>query len=358
MRNSAQHLASQQRGPFGFIVSVAAYFLFITASLCLAGCFGIPEAPAVAAYVNGEEILEDDVTAYIEGFRAKNTKYETDTGWAEFLKTNGYTSEGIRSYVLNTNFIPEALIRQQCEARDIQITGAELDQVINQEKAYYEQRYGENSWDSVLASYGFDEDSWRQNELDRLLEEQLMNDVIDNAEPSVGELQALANETASNYNGKSSYYIVYDSAQAAQAARDSLNMIDGTTTLEAFQALGNAVYAGWNSLAANRESLSTEYVQALNSLEVNHVSAPVQQGNSWLLIYCDATFNASASTQSVPLDTIPAEIYDQLVTDATTAKKKNLFSDWLSELAADSDIVYEPMPDGLPYSVNVTLEEG
>lgn len=325
--------------------------------LILTGCFGIPEAPAVAAYVNGEEILEDDVTAYIEGFRSKNSEYETDTGWAEFLKTNGYTSEGIRSYVLNTNFIPETLIRQECDSRDIQITGAELDKVIEQEKAYYEQRYGENSWDSVLASYGFDEESWRENELNRLLEEQLMNDVISDVVPSEGEVQALANETASNYNGKSSYYISFDSEQAAQAARDRLNTPDGTTTLEAFERLGNAVNAGWNSLSANRDTLTIEYVQALNSLDLNHVSAPVQQGNAWLLIFCNETFNASVSGEAVPLDSIPGDIYDQLVADATKLKKQNMFSDWLSELAENSYIVYEPMPDGLPYSVNVTLDE-
>lgn len=324
----------------------------------LTACFGVPSEPAVAARVNGELIYEDEVTAYIEGFRTKNTKYETDTGWAEFLKTNGYTSESIRTYVLDTYFIPKLLIRQQCDERGIQITEAELDQVIEQEKLYYEERYGENSWDSVLASYGYDEDTWRQNELDRLLEEQLMNTVVTDADPSESEIQVLANTTASNYNGKSSFYISYPSQQTAQTARDSLNLsADGTTTLEAFRSLGSNINAGWNSLSSDRDAMSTEYVQALNSLGLYQVSAPVQQGNSWMLIFCDATFNASSTGESVAIDSIPEGIYNQLVIDATTVKIESIFSSWLGELTEDSKIIYEPMPDGLPYNVNVTLVE-
>ena len=323
-------------------------------TLCLFGCFGIPQDPLVAANVNGEAIYEDDVTEYIEGFRAKNTDYETDSGWAEYLNSKGFTSETIRTYVLDTNFIPKALIKQECANRNIQVTDAELDYVIEQEKAYYESRYGEKSWDSVLASYGYDEGTWRENELNRLLEEQLADEVIADAEPTEGEIQAQANESAPNYSGKSSYYVSFPSEQEAQRALEQLNLQDETTTIEAFSALGEAVYAGWNSLNANRDSLAKEYIQALNSLELNHVSSPVQTGSTWVLIFCNSVFSASVG-ESVALGTIPAEIYEQIVADAVETKKERLFEDWLAAVKNDADIVYEPMPDGLPYSVNVSL---
>lgn len=169
---------------------------------------------------------EDKVTEFIEGFRSKNAQYETDSGWAEFLKSNGYTSETLRTYVLNTVFIPQELIRQECAKLGIQIGDTELDEVIKQEKSYYEQRYGENSWDSVLASYGYDEESWRENELNRLLEEQLRSMVIDAVTPTEAEIQAQANESASMYNGKDSYYIQFASQQEAQAARDRIAGIE------------------------------------------------------------------------------------------------------------------------------------
>ncbi len=338
--------------------AIAAAFVSVLLGMCclfLCACFGIPQSPIVAARVDGQEIYEDEVTAYIEGFRIKNPEYETDTGWAEFLKSNGYTSETMRKYVLDTVFIPKTLIRRECESRNIKIIDAELDTVIQEEKNYYEQRYGENSWDSVLASYGYDEDSWRENERDRLLEEQLAQTVITDAQPTQGEIQALANQTASNYNGKSSYYIEFDTEQAAAEARSRIAIGDSATSLEAFSTQGTPVYAGWNSLTSSRDAMSTEYIQTLNSLELNHVSQPVQVGGKWLLIFCNATFNAGSSGESVALDTVPPEIYDQLASDATDNKTEMLFAEWLDDLMRSSNIVYEPMPEGLPYSVNVTL---
>lgn len=341
------------RARTGFILVA----LGILSCFALSGCFGMPKTPQVAAYVNDEPIYENDVTSYIEGFRTKNSEYETDTGWAEFLKSNGYTSESIRTYVLNTNFIPKVLIEQECARRSIQVTDADLDEVIAQEKQFYEKRYGENSWDSVLDSYGYTEETWRENELDRLLEEQLRNTVITEVTPSEAEIQAQANETASTYSGKSSYYIAYQTQDQAALARASLSLVNDATTLEAFQALGSASYAGWNSLMANRDAMSTEYIQALNALSSGQVSQPVQSGSNYLLIYCDATFNAGTGGESVALESIPPEIYAQLVADTTTAKADKLFSEWLDGLTSQSSIVYEPKPDDLPYSVNVTLAE-
>ena len=175
------------------VACVCALIALVLAAPCaLTGCFGMTQPPQVAAYVNGVAIEEDDVTEFIEDFRGKNAQYETDSAWAEFLKSNGYTSETLRSYVLDTVFIPQELIRQKCAELGIEIGDTDLDDVIRQEKEYYERRYGENSWDSVLASYGYDEESWRENELNRLLEEQLRSMVIDAVAPTEAEVQAQA----------------------------------------------------------------------------------------------------------------------------------------------------------------------
>lgn len=308
---------------------------------------------SVAATVNGEPVYEKDVTDFIEGFRLKNTQYETDTGWAEFLISNGYTSETIRSYVISNVFVPKALIRQECAQRGIQVSDAALDNVIEREKKYYETRYGENSWDSVLASFGYDAESWRANELDRLLEEQLRDEVIADVVVSEAELQARANEVAASYSGKKSYFISFDSQERAQSARDSLST---PTTLAVFSTKGVPVNAGWNSLPDDRDALSKEYIQALNALNAGDVSQPVASGESWLLIYCDAVLNIG-SGEPVVLRSLPAEIREQIEGDAKQAKADLLFSSWLESLAESSSIEVMPMPNDLPYSVNVTIDE-
>ena len=340
------------------VACVCALIALVFAAPCaLTGCFGMAQPPQVAAYVNGVAIEEDDVTEFIEDFRGKNAQYETDSAWAEFLKSNGYTSETLRSYVLDTVFIPQELIRQKCAELGIQIGDTDLDDVIRQEKEYYERRYGENSWDSVLASYGYDEESWRENELNRLLEEQLRSMVIDAVAPTEAEVQAQANESASTYNGKDTYYITFASQQDAQEARSRLAASGERVTLGEFERIGDAVHAGWNSLPATRDVMGGEYIQAANALEVGTVSEPVYADGAWTLIFCDAAFNVGAGGESVVLATMPREIYDQIVIDATEAKADQLFDEWLRGLAAESDIQIEPMPSGLPYNVSATYVE-
>ena len=333
------------------------FALVLAVSFALTGCFGMTQSPQVAAYVNGVVIEEDDVTDFIEGFRNKNAQYETDSEWAEFLKSNGYTSESLRSYVLDTVFIPQELIRQECAKLGIQIGDTDLDEVIKQEKEYYEKRYGVNSWDSVLASYGYDEETWRENELNRLLEEQLRTMTIGAVTPTEAEIQAQANASASAYNGKDSYYIRFGSQEEAQNARNRLASSGEHVTLGEFERLGDAVHAGWNSLPANRDAMSTEYLQVVGELDVDTVSEPVSMDGMWTLIYCDAVFNVGAGGESVVLRTIPKEIYEQIVADATEVKADQLFDEWLDRLASESDVVIEPMPAGLPYNVSSTYVE-
>lgn len=347
--------SSRSRLPFPLLLCFA---LSIAASpLVLCSCFGIAASPQVAATVNGDPIYESDVTDFIEGFRKKNSQYETANGWAEFLKSNGYTSETLRTYVINTVFIPQLLIKQQCDELGLTIGDTDLDQVIAKEKAYYEERYGDNSWDSVLASFGYDEKSWRENEMNRLLEEQLRSLVIEQVEPTEAEIQARANEGASSYNGNDSYYIAFSSQEAAAAARNRAVRSGETISLDAFRRLGDAVRAGWNALPASRDSMSVEYVQASNDLKAGQVSEPVFIDGSWLLIYCDAVFNVGAGGESVILQTIPQEIYDQIVIDATEEKSDKLFDLWLNELEDRSEIDIVQMPSGLPYNVSASYVE-
>lgn len=329
------------------------------ACLALAGCFGMPAEKPVAATVNGERVYEADVTDYIEGFRSSNREYETDAGWAEFLVSNKLTSEGVRTYVLENNFIPKLLVRQECAKRAIALTDEQLDKVIERERAYYEQRYGENSWNSVLASYGYDEASWRENESDRLLEEQLERAVIEDSKPSRSEVQEQANESASSYNGKHSRYIAFPSEDEARRARGSLRFSDGgTVSAKAFRKLSDEVRdGGWNSLPSARDALSSAYLAALNGLSEGGVSEAFEDGGSWLLVYCDGVFNAAESDGYVALSSLPGPILRQVESDARSAKREKRFRSWLDKVTDSSDISVASMPEGLPYSVNIAIDQ-
>lgn len=91
-------------------IALLAASIALSFALCLSGCFGIPAEAPVAATVNGEAILEEDVTSYIEGFRLKNDAYGTDDGWSSYLASTGYTPESFRQHVLDTVFVPNLVI--------------------------------------------------------------------------------------------------------------------------------------------------------------------------------------------------------------------------------------------------------
>lgn len=210
----------------------------VLASMSLCACLGFSKQASIAATVDGVAITEAEVTSYIEGFRQEKTERETASGWATWLSNNGFTAESLREYVLNTVFIPKAVIRNQAKNMSLEVTEDELDQIIQKEKDYYEERTGVGSWDSVLASYGYDEDKWRDNERDRLLEERLKEAVVTDVKPSASQYKSYGAKIASNYNSKHSYFIAFDSEEAAKEALEELGGTEVQVKLKHFKKLG------------------------------------------------------------------------------------------------------------------------
>lgn len=324
----------------------------LAASCALSGCFGIKPEPTVAATVYGETISEEEVTAYVDDFRATNDEYQTDSGWAQYLADSSKTASTFRDYLLDTIFIPRVLIRQQCKEKGIVITEEQLDTVIEQEKEYYESRYGADSWDSVLAAYGYTQETWRENEEMRLLETRLKSEVVGSIEPNQSQIQQKANENAVLYNGKHSYYIVFQDEESAKRVRSSLVRNGSTITKKAFKKAGNAENAGWNSLPDDKAKMSTEYINALNDIDALEVSEPVASGSYYLLIFCDSIFNVEKDDSFVKLSSIPQSILKQITADTEQDLVNKAFDEYLEELANSSEVVKEPMPENVSYNVN------
>lgn len=338
-----------------FRISAALAAAALFACLALSGCLGLINSSSVAATVGSASISEDAVTEYIEGFRSKNEDCETDEGWASFLSEHGYTAESIREYVLGEIFIPREVIRAKCLALGISVSDEEVSSRLDAEKAYYEQRYGADSWESVLASYGYDEESWRENEQDRLLEERCREQVVGIVEPSQSQFQTYANENASAYNGKHSYYLRFNTLEDAQAVFDSIED-PKNVKLKDFKAMGEAVNAGWSSIKAEQKLVSTDYISALNALDVKEVSQPLEDGEGAFLILCNKTFSAD-SGKRVKLKEIPAAILAALKTDCADLLESDAFEDWLDEATDEVSVTINPMPSGLPYDVNVAIDD-
>ena len=106
----------------------------------------------VAATAGDTKIYEEDITAYIENFRA-NQDLTDDTAWASWMNSYGYTPETVRSEVVDM-YAQEALVAQACKERGISVDSATIDQYVNTMKANYSD---DASWKEALETAGLTE---------------------------------------------------------------------------------------------------------------------------------------------------------------------------------------------------------
>ncbi|MCD8200315.1 MAG: SurA N-terminal domain-containing protein [Coriobacteriaceae bacterium] len=331
--------------------------LVIAACACcaLTGCGEVDPEEGVAATVNAQTIAEDDVTAYIEGFRSQNTSYETADAWASYLTEAGYTAEGIRTYVIENKFVPELLIRQSCAELQISVSAEELDAAIAESHDLYETRYGADSWDSVLSAYGQDEDSWREAEELRLLQEKLSRQVTSYQKASPEQKQDFLDKNAASYAGRHSLYIEFDSLDDAWDAYADLTKKKKRVKTKRFKRLGHVKDGGWDSLPQDAEKLSNEYLSALYELKAHRLAEPLETDEGAVLILCDRVFKPDKKAASIKRASVPKRILAQIDEDATEDLRDGLFDEWLGQITDQSDIKITEMPSGLPYDSDLSL---
>jgi parvulin-like peptidyl-prolyl isomerase len=336
-------------------------FLAIFLALCLCGsltgCFGMKQEKKVAAYVNGQKIYEKTITNYIEGFRKQEGSYETNSSWAQYLASCGYTAESLRLYVLNSLLIPQALIKQECAKRDISITENELNNSLEAEKSHYELKYGEDTWESILSSYGYDEKSWTNNEEQRMLEERLKNELFAKSTPSKNAMQKELNSNYSEYSGKHSYYVKFDTEDKANSFYKLLK-VTGNNKLKKksksyFKQHDASVNSGWNCVNSDKQNMTNDYITQLNKLDKNQISKPFESNGYYYIIWCDKTFSADKKTK---FKDVPKAIKDEISKNTASNKQDEKFEKWLNKLQNSATIIIADMPQDLPYDVDIPLE--
>ena len=324
----------------------------------ITGCFGIQKEDHVAALVNGQKIYEKKVTNYIEGFRKQEGSYETDSSWAQYLASCGYTPESLRTYVLENLFIPQLIVHQECAKRNISVTESELNSSLDEEKYRYELMYGSDTWDSILSSYGYDEKSWANNEEQRLLEERLCNKLFPKEKPTITQIKNELKKNYSLYSGKHSYYLKFDTFDEADKFYNSLNVKESgkleKNSEKKFKKNVKSINAGWNCIIHDRINISNEYISKLNKLNDGQVSKVFEDRNYYYVIWCDKTFTADKFTS---LDDVPKRIKQEIKNNSSQDKQELKFDRWIEKIQNSSKIIINEMPENLPYDVDIALED-
>lgn len=342
------------------ILKVACAAGLAAACLCTAaGCSSDGAAEGltggVAATVNGVEIQEDDVTTMIQQIRSSNNLDDDDT-WGMYLASGGMTPEDVRQNIIDS-YVDQELMKQGAEDRGVTVEDSEVDSYVESIKSNYD---SDEKWNQALQGAGFeDEAAYRENVKNGLLSSKLMES-FEVDDPTDEEVLEYAATAVSNYDGaKKSSHILFD-ANDKDTAQSVLDQIDSGeldfaeaakeySTDTASAADGGNV--GWDKLTTFVDA----YQDALDSLEVGQVSGLVESDYGYHIIKCTDEFTAPAEVTS--LDQIPQEFVDTFKSYVKTQKQSDAYQTWFEEFKAESDIVVNDMPEGLPYAVDMSAYE-
>ena len=306
----------------------------------------------VAATVNGTEIGEKAVTAYIENFRT-SSGLEDDDDWAQWLVDEGYTVEDIRTEVIEY-YANQQLLREAAEENDVTVDSDEIDSQIETMRSYYE---SDEAWEEALESLGMTEDSYRDLLELSALEDALMDEVATVTEPSEEDLLSYGQMYATAYDGaKKSSHILFssDDEETAQEVLDQLNAgeIDFADAAEEYSLDTSSAEDGGNVGWDVLNSFVDEYQDALDELDEGEISGLVTSSYGIHIIMCTEVFEAPDEVTS--MDQLPDEFVESITSYLEEESKEESFNEWFEEYKEAADIEINDIPDDLSYNVDLT----
>lgn len=318
---------------------------------CTSGDQASGDSGAVAATVGDVPISEDTVTKYIESIRSQMGVTDEDS-WGNWLAQNGYTPESVREEVVNS-YVQRELIKKGADERGITVDSTEVDGYVDQMKQNYDT---DEKWQEALTQAGMTEDEYRSEIELQLKNRALLESFASDEEPSEEDLLQYAQMYATTYDGaKRSSHILFDSGDEATAREvlDKLNAgeLDFAEAAKEYSKDGSASDGGdvgWDKTS----SFVEEYQTALDGLEKDQMSGLVTSTYGIHIIKCTDVFTAPEEVTS--LDQIPSDWVDSIKSSLKSQKQNEAYQQWLEEYKESSDVVINPMPEGLPYAVDMS----
>jgi foldase protein PrsA len=338
--------------------AILAVLISLILAVALAGCES-GDSGAVAATVNGEEILERTVTEKIMKMRNSSETYKDDIIWATALYNSGTTPEALRKQTIDAEAV---LVVTKALAAEYGIVAD--NEWLDQHMADARQTIGgdDAEWASTLERHGYSSEAeYRDSMVIYSLQMQLM-DVLTN-EPTEEEFQAYAVENASAYAGKRSTAIILSpmegqsqediDALAADIQKELDNGTDFDTLVQQHAAESAAGASngdmGWSSVA----QLDPAYAQALDDMAIDEVQKVSSESGTTFFIKCTEVFEPSAG--QIDYAQIPQGIIDIIRSNWNVNTQVSGYQTAIDERVEAANIVINPMPEGLPYYVDMSL---
>lgn len=326
------------------------------AALCVMGltaCSGSGGLTGgVAATVNGVQIPEDKVTNYIQQFR-EYYGLTKDADWKTWMQTSGYTSESLRSSVIDM-YVQQEAIKLAAEERGISVSPDVIDGYVNDIRSKYN---SDEEWQKALEQVGMTEEEYRDDIERTLLTEQLSDAVASDLPESEDErLLKYCNMYLKRFDGaKRSSHILFSSedSETAKSVLDQLNdgSLDFETAAQEYSIDGsgaNGGDVGWDK--ASR--FITEYTDALDKLDVGEMSGLVTSVYGIHIIKCTDKFTSPEELTSI--DEMPEGLVDYVRSTIAASGSSDTLSSYIGAYVASLDVVVNDIPKSVPYYVSLS----
>lgn len=316
----------------------------------------------VAATVDGVNITEDTITEQIMTTR-QTLGYTEDADWASYLASSGMTPESYRESLIDSYarqyLLSRAVGEYGADATDEQIEEEWQDVVAgyDSEEAFLEQ----------LGAVGYTEDSYKEQLASSIAQENLREAVAPSEEPSDDDVVAYVNENLDTYNdARRSSHILFKVAEDADdatreearaTAQDVLDRInsgelsfeDAVSEYSEDSSADDGGDVGWDKLT----TFVTEYQDALSALGEGEMSGLVETTYGYHIILCTDYFHVDGSVSSV--DQIPEDLRAAIADTVASEKQAAAYNEWLNGYVESADIEINPMPENVPYNVDMSL---
>lgn len=312
----------------------------------VSGLSGCEKEGGIAAAVNSDKVYEQQVTDYVENFRA-NQELTDATTWAKYLQQNGYTPESLRNDVIEY-YAKDLVIQQDAERHDVSVSDEDAQAKVDEQRNYY--GYTDDEWKEQLKTLGYSEESYLEYEKQQLLQERLMDKIIEKTDATDEQLVELANSYGQNINNaKCVEVIVLDKDQEdEQAILDGINNGDTTFDVAKEQHSKGDWYDGWDVM----ETLDSQLTEALADVDVDGMTGIVK-GRTYDFIAKVTDKVTVPEGGFTSADQIPEKFREELNDIATVSDRTQQFQDYANDLYDKATKDVTDMPEGLPYDVSV-----
>ena len=311
----------------------------------------------VAATVNGTDIEEDEITRSINNMRLSYGATDDET-WRSYLQMMQSTPESLR-YRLIESRVDQELVVQCADQLGITVTDEEVQSHLERTSSHYS---SEEEWLNALEESGYESvDDYKDKLRYDILNARVTQHFEDEAEEYLADdanmLEALQ-EGIGDYDGaKRSSRILFSADDEDIAAQVKQEIVSGQLTFEqAFDEYNTDDSTkdtggdmGWDK---TNEALTADYTAALEGLETGVVSDPVANEQGVSLIMVTDVFDAPEKLTSE--SQIPEEILEQMKVTVQETESSDRHTEWLASLRAENDVTVNPMPENVPYNVDMS----